>query len=188
MRPIVLTGLVLLSACASQTGGTTLPPGSGPATVYENTRIASNGTSDASMDRDVQSTKFVSSATIAQPLDAVWGALPDIWAALGLTVDGISPKDHRLQSGIIRVRRQLGKVSLSRYVDCGRSTIGPNADSYFIALKVETVLSGKDGAVVIQSALQATGEGTGNGGQNMRCSSTGELENRIADRIATRLK
>lgn len=187
MRLMALCLVVIASACASQTGANT-PPGSGPATVYENTRVASNGTSDASMDRDVQSTKFVSSTTIAKPLDAVWGALPDIWATLGLTIDGISTKDHRLQSGVIRVRRQLAKVNLSRYVDCGRTTIGPNADSYFIALKIETVLSGKDGAVLVQSAMQATGEGTGNGGQTMRCSSTGELENRIAERIAARLQ
>ncbi len=187
MRRYAILTAALLTGCASTTGGSSTPAGSGPAVVVDRVRI-SGGDQGELMDAAVQSTKFVSSNTIAKPVDDVWAVLPDIWSTLGLTIDGISQKEHRLTSGVIRVRRSLAGVSLSRYVDCGRSTLGPNADSYFIALKVETVLSGSGSVAVVQSAMQASGEGTGNGGQVMRCSSTGELENRIAERLAKRLQ
>lgn len=187
MRHILrLMPLAFVAACAS--AGNPPPTTSGPSTVFEPTRVGGEGGIEAVMDRTVQSTKFVSSNTIAKPMDAVWGALPDIWASLGLTVDGISTSERRLSTPVLRVRRMLGKVNLSRYVDCGRTTLGPNADSYFVSLKVETVLSGTDGNVLVQSALRATGEGTGNGGTQMRCSSTGMLENKIADLLVARLK
>ena len=187
MRRLSFVLPVVLVGCAS-VGGAPTPAGSGPGTVVETTRVSIAGSTQTLVDQTVTSTKFVSSNTLSKPLADVWGAVPDIWASLGLTIDGISQKDHRITSGIIRAHRELGKVSLSRYVDCGRSTLGYNADSYFVQLKVETVVSGVDGAVIVQSALQATGEGTGNGGQTMRCSSTGVLENRIAERLAARLK
>ncbi len=187
MRALTAAAILLLAACASTTGQSSAPAGSGPGTVVDRVRVGGDAAPFA-MDATVQSTKFVSSNTIGKPLDDVWAVLPDIWNTLGVTVDGISQKEHRLTSSVIRVRRSLGGVPLSRYVDCGRSTLGPNADSYFIALKVETVLSPSGSATVVQSAMQASGEGTGNGGQVMRCSSTGELENRIADRLQKRLQ
>ena len=187
MRAITASALLILSACASSTGQSATPPGSGPGTVVDRIQV-SGGDQGQLMDASIQSTKYVSAQTIAKSVDAVWAVLPDIWTTLGLTVDGISTKEHRLTSGVIKVRRTLGGVNLSRYVECGRSTMGPNADSYFISLKVETVLSGSGTATVVQSALQATGEGVGNGGQTMRCSSTGELENRIGDRLQKRLQ
>ena len=88
----------------------------------------------------------------------------------------------------MRIRRQLGGVNLSRYIECGRSTQGPNADVYFIVLSVETVANGTEGQVLVQSSINVTGEGTGNGGTVVRCSTTGELERRVAERVATRLK
>lgn len=187
MRRFIVLTAVLFTGCASSTGGSATPSGSGPGTVTDRVKI-SGGDQGALMDATIQSTKFVSSNTIGKPVDDVWAVLPDVWNTLGVTIDGISQKEHRLTSSVIRVRRSLGGVPLSRYVDCGRSTLGPNADSYFIALKVETVLSPSGSATMVQSAMQASGEGTGNGGQVMRCSSTGELENRIADRLQKRLQ
>jgi hypothetical protein len=187
MRAFALASVLLVAACASSTGQSGTPPGSGPGTVVDRVKV-SGGDQAQLMDAAVQSTKFVSSQTIGKSVDDVWAVLPDIWSSLGLTVDGISSKDHRLTSGVIKVRRTLGNVSLSRYVECGRSTMGANADSYFISLKVETVLSASGTSTLVQSALQATGEGVGNGGQVMRCSSTGELENRIGERLQKRLQ
>ncbi len=182
-----LRGFFILALAGCSSAGNSPPVGSGPGTVFENKNISNSGAGEL-LDATVQSTKFVSSASIGRPVDDVWAVLPDIWTTLGITVDGISQTEHRLTSPIMRVRRALGGVPLSRYVECGRTAMGPNADSYFIALKVETVLSGSGRTTIVQSALKATGEGTGNGGQQVRCSSTGELENRIGERLLKRLQ
>lgn len=174
------------AACASAPGNEP-PVQVGPAARVERTR-SGGGTEGGHIDITTRSAIFVSRDIVAAPLDSVWAVLPDVWKSLGLTVEGVSSRDHRLQSGMMRIRRQLGGVSLSRYIECGRTTLGQSADIYFIALTVETVANGTEGQVLVQSSLNVTGEGTGNGGTVVRCSTTGELERRIAERVTIRLK
>ena len=188
-RSYSLAGLVavaLLTACAS--GGAHEAPGTiGPATQVGRTKT-SGGVRENDIDYTTNTTSFVSRDLLAAPLDSVWAVLPEIWKSLGLDFGGISTKEHRLQTGVVRLHRQLGGVSLSRYVECGRSTQGPNADIYFITLSLQTVASGPDGRVTVQSTMSVAGEGTGNSGAVVRCSSLGELERRVAERVALRLK
>ena len=180
-------GTMLLTACAS--GGAGEPPKpAGPAGNAERTRTA-GAAEGSNLDMSYRSTNFVSSNLVAATLDSAWAVLPEIWKSLGITtIDGISTKDRRLQTGQMRLHRQLGGVALSRYIECGRTTQGLSADIYFIVMRLETVLTGNDGAVLVQSAMAVTGEGTGNSGQVTRCSTSGELERRIAERLATRLQ
>ncbi|MBI3791597.1 MAG: hypothetical protein HY275_12065 [Gemmatimonadetes bacterium] len=207
MRLLALAASVLLAACASggsqpattpsgatpdpaADGAATTGAGRGPATsgstVYDRTRVDVVGKQEMVVDMTVARQRFVSATTIGKPIDQVWGVLPEIWTALGLSAEGISSSEHRLVTGNMRIRRQLGGVSLSRFLDCGRTAMGPNADSYFITLKVETILVSAGSNTIVQSALVATGEGTGNGGSTTHCSTTGELENRIGDRLLKR--
>ena len=174
-----------IAACASS-GSSDVPVQAGQGAHVDRTRTIETP-EGANIDYTVRTSNFVSSDVVAAPIDSVWSVLPAIWQSLGITIDGVSQKDHRLQSGQMRIRRQLGGVSLSRFIECGRSTQGPNADVYFIVMKVESVVSGKNGQVLVQSAMAVTGEGTGNGGANVRCSTTGELERRIAERVAERV-
>ena len=179
-------GTLLLAACASG-GGSEAPKPAGPAGSID--RAQTTGAAEgANLDMTVHSTNFTSSDIVVASLDSAWAVLPDVWKSLGLTIDGISTREHRLQSGSMRIRRQLAGVSLSRFIECGRSTQGPNADVYFIVLRFETVLSGSDGNVLARSAMAVTGEGTGNSGQVTRCSSSGELERRVGERLTRRLR
>jgi hypothetical protein len=189
MRRLLAPALALsLAACAS-TGTNTAASGA-PVTGNTTTNTATTMTipnTDTRLDIAVSGTNFTSATSIGKGVDAVWVALPDIWKSLGLEAETMSTKDHRMVTGLVRVRRQLGGVNLSRYVECGRSTLGPNADSYFITLKFETVLTGDAKATVVQSGMQVSGEPVGNGGATARCSSTGELENRVGERLQKRL-
>ena len=179
------TAAAVLAGCASS-GSNDVPVQAGQGARVDRTRTL-EGADGTQVDYTVNTANFVSSNLVAAPLDSVWAVLPDAWKSLGIAIDGRSDRDHRLQSGTMRIRRQLGGVSLSRYIECGRSTQGPNADVYFIVMKLETVASGKDGQVLIQSGLTVSGEPTGNGGAVVRCSTLGELERRVAERVATRL-
>lgn len=185
-RSVAWLAAMLVAGCASG-GGRDVPVQAGQGARVERTRTA-EGAEGSQVDYTVRTSNFVSGDVVAAPLDSVWAVLPEVWKSLGLAYEGISGKDHRLQSGQLRIRRQLGGVSLSRYIECGRTTQGPNADVYFIVLRFETVASGKDGQVLVQSAMSVTGEPTGNGGANVRCSTLGELERRVAERVAGRLK
>lgn len=189
MRRLLAPALVLaLAACASS--GTNTAAAGSPVTGSTTTTaptVMTMPNTEARLDIAVSGTNYTSATSIGKGVDAVWAALPDIWKSLGLEAETMSTKDHRLVTGLLRVRRTLGGVNLSRYVECGRSTLGPNADNYFITLKFETVLTGDAKATVVQSGMQVSGEPVGNGGATARCSSTGELENRVGERLQKRL-
>lgn len=136
------------------------------------------------IDYTVRAEKFVSTNTVNGKLEQVWSIMPDVYKQLALPVDGLNAATHSITTGQVHMRRSLNNVPLSRFMECGRATLGPNADVYDINLKVETAIGGADGAAVVQSSLTAVGSGVGNGGSQVRCSSTGELEGRIAAKIA----
>ena len=176
--PIVtLASLLLFVACSPppETGAT-------PATAVDNTVVKDANTAQP-IDYTVRAEKFVSSTTVDAKLDQVWALMPDVYKRLGLPVDGINSVKRTVTTGQVHVRRTLNNVPLSRFFECGRATLGPNADVYDINLRVETAIGGADNGVVIQSSLAASGAGTGNGGAQVRCSSTGELERRIAEKV-----
>lgn len=189
MRRLLTPALVLsLAACASA-GGNTAASGSpvtGSTTTNAPTLMTMPNT-DTRVDMNVSGTSYTSATSIGKGVEAAWAALPEIWKSLGLEAETMSTQDHRMVTGLVRIRRTLGGVNLSRYVECGRSTLGPNADSYFITLKFETVLTGDAKATLVQSGMQVSGEPVGNGGATARCSSTGELENRVGERLQKRL-
>lgn len=155
-----------------------------PTATVEVTPVRDANTQETLDNYTVRSQKFVSNATADGKFDDVWSVLPEVYKRFALPVDGITASTHTITTGQVHVRRSLNNVPLSRYMECGRATLGPNADIYDINLKVETVIAGKDGAVAIHSSLTAVGSGVGNGGAQVRCSSSGELESRIAAKIA----
>ena len=163
------------------------PPESAPkpTTAVENVAIPLGETgSSRAVDYTVRNEKFISNATIDGRLEQVWAVMPDVYKRLGLPVDGINPATHAVTTGQVHMRRSLNNVPMSVFLECGRAALGPNADIYDINLRVETAIGGADGAVVVHSSLAAAGSGVGNGGSQVRCSSTGELERRIAVKLA----
>jgi len=82
------------------------------------------------------------------------------------------------------VRRRLGKVALSRYLDCGSSQLGPSADEYQINLAVMSSVQARSGdTTVVTTNVDATGTGLQFSGQSVRCTSRGELEKRIHELV-----
>ena len=180
LRVVAPVSLLLVAAC-------TPPPESAPkpTTAVDNVAVSVGETSNTRViDYTVRSEKFVSNATIDGRLEQDWAVMPEVYKRFGLPVDGINPATHAITTGQVHVRRSLNNVPLSMYLECGRATLGPNADVYDINLRVETAIGGADGAVVVHSSLAAAGSGVGNGGSQVRCSSTGELERRIAVKLA----
>lgn len=87
-----------------------------------------------------------------------------------------------------KIRQRLGKVALSRYIDCGETQIGPNADSYEVYL---TVLVQVRPVGTTSSSLVTTFEASARpiafSQAYSRCSSRGSLETKLLAAIKAQL-
>jgi len=129
MRTTVLFVPVLAAACASAGGA----PGHVPAALPPS--IESSGTS---LEVRVSPTREVVAESIPAPADAVWSALPKVYADLGLQVTQVSEANRVLGNPKLVLIRRLGEVPLSRYLECGSGLTGPFADRYRIELLIRT--------------------------------------------------
>ncbi|HZF67290.1 MAG TPA: hypothetical protein VEZ47_04555 [Gemmatirosa sp.] len=193
MRPLVrqasrLALCTTLVACASAGG----PPdaetaASTPraANVTPNQALAGTG----GMQADV--TTIRSNRADVIPLAAAPGpayaALVQAYAHVGLTPTSMSTDARELGVGSAKVRRRLGEERLSRYLSCGERMSGmPNADEYDVRLTVTSriVAVPEDTArSVLTTFVQANARPVSTGGAMVTCSSTGELERRLAKRV-----
>ena len=109
-------------------------------------------------------------------------------AAHGGVPTGGDLEMHRIRQIAHSTRARLGKAPLSRYLDCGNTQIGPNADSYDVFLTVMTTVSpeGASGATLTTIVDAQSRPVTFNQAYS-RCSSKGGIEIRIADLVKARL-
>jgi len=180
MRTTVLFVPVLAAACASAGGA----PGHVPAALPPS--IESSGTS---LEVRVSPTREVVAESIPAPADAVWSALPKVYADLGLQVTQVSEANRVLGNPKLVLIRRLGEVPLSRYLECGSGLTGPFADRYRIELLIRTaVVPDGSGTARVETYVDAQArnpEGSSNTG--VTCASTGRLEREIAERVRARV-
>jgi hypothetical protein len=118
-------------------------------------------------------------------LDSAWAALPGAYAAVGLTGGGVIDEAAR-QFGMAptTLPRRLDNSPLSRFVDCGSTRLIPNADTYAVRLQVSTQLVAEvTGVTRVQTVVEGTARPREMSGNPVLCSSTGELERRIARQL-----
>src|SRR5436190_3715844 len=75
------------------------------------------------------------SVLLREPADTVnalpakaWSALPQVYRALGLSIGVTDAASQSVASPLLRIHQFLGRVPLSRFLSCGRSAYGDNAD------------------------------------------------------------
>lgn len=174
---LTLAFLVVLAGCASQatTGGA----------VSESVRIGS-GTTGGNL--SITPNSGVAVTTVAMPIDAVWRALASVYDSLGITVATMDTRTRTLGNSGFKVRRQLGKVPLSRYIECGTTQIGPNADSYDVNLVLLTRLESEaGGGTRISTTFEASARPISFSQAYSNCSSKAVLEARIIDGVKSRM-
>lgn len=130
----------------------------------------------------------MSSTSVQHPVDAVWRILPSVFDSVGIKVEQIDPSKREIGNAGYRIRNRLGKTSLSRYLDCGNSQIGPNADSYDVVLTVLSVVAANGPAAsTLTTSVEAQARPATYNQAYSRCSSKGGIESRIAELVAARL-
>lgn len=176
MRCLMLLTLVLLPACASSSSSTP----KGPATQTINAGAAGSMTMAASASADVVRMPYAA--------DAVWRILPSVFDSVGITVTSIDQAGKTIGNPGFKIRQRLGKAPLSRYLDCGNTQIGPNADSYDVMLSVmSTVTPDGTAGAKLTTFVDAQAKPVTYSQAYSRCSSKGGIELRISDLVKARL-
>jgi hypothetical protein len=119
------------------------------------------------------------------PIEAVWQDLPAVYDSVGIPRTTIDPATHTIGNLGMQIRRQLGKVRLSKYLDCGSAQQGPSADSYDVHLKVTTqLLAEPSGHTRVTTVVDGMAKPVLLSGEYTRCASTGEIELKVHDLLA----
>jgi hypothetical protein len=182
------TGGLLLGVwgCASTAGGSSgkasgggdFAGGAVQTAVLQNAQGAATGI-------NMVSTTEVNSTLINAPVDKAWAALQSAYATLGIPVTELNQQQRTIGNPAYRIRRRIGDVPTMRALDCGGDSGMPNAETYQLLLTVKSrVIANEAGGSVIQTTLEGTGRNaTTSASSDVRCSSMGALEKRIADLV-----
>ncbi len=172
---VVVAGLLAVG-CAST-------PSEGPSTGR--TRIdTGTGTYDVELTHDRSGTQHI----VRAPVDSVWRALPEVYAALGLNGGVVNAALHEF--GIPRFTlapRRLAGQRLSRLLACGSTAMGDNADRYEVRYVLVSTLSADPEGTEVGTRLEANATARSVSGSAIECASNGVLEQMLADSLNARM-
>jgi hypothetical protein len=185
MRRSFSVAAVMLSAACS-TASTVPGPAATPTVRTERVVTSSGGggvaLNTANIDNNI---RLLSTGTAAQ----VWSVLPQVYEELGIPLSMKDDGRKVLGNDAWRTRRQVGRVPMQRYIDCGRSGTIENAETYSITMSIITnVTANPSGGSVVGTTISATGRNpVTSSTQDVRCVSMGDLEIRIRDMVQTKV-
>lgn len=179
------TALVLVtSGCASKAASSSGDFGGSSVrtAVFQNTQGAATGI-------NMVSTVDVNSVLINAPVERAWAALQEAYATLTIPVTDLNQQTRTIGNNAFRVRRRIGDVPTMRALDCGGDSGMPNAETYQLLLTIKSRIIPNDaGGSVVQTTLEGTGKNaTTAASSDVRCSSMGALEKKIADLIKAKV-
>jgi hypothetical protein len=179
-RPLRALLALALAACAS-TGG-------GSAPVETTRTVVSSSTPTVSDIELMRDTRLVVHRSTATP-DKVWATLPAALADLGLSGGPQVGQTRTFLASATGLRRQLNKVPLSRYLECGTTATGAaGADTHLIRLQVTSIVEPDAQGARVRTQVMARGTLTEGSGGTVECSTTGVLESRLGEALEARLR
>ncbi|MFL5617237.1 MAG: hypothetical protein ACJ79A_02450 [Gemmatimonadaceae bacterium] len=125
--------------------------------------------------------------TLAASAERVWAVLPEAYAELGVPLTVVDTAAHYLGARSVTTRRPVGGIRLSRIVECGSGSFGPNAERYTVQL---TLLSAVRPIDTTHSVLMmgVGGSAMPNGlSSSVKCQTNGALEEKLLAVVRARL-
>lgn len=180
--PLRILPVLALAACASGAAA-------GGGVPVETSRTIISSASPAVSDIElVRDTRLAVHRTTFTP-DKVWATLPAALADVGLTGGPQTGAVRTYLASIPSVRRQLNKVPLSRYLECGTTASGAaGADTHIIRLQVTSIVEPEGQGARLRTQVLARGTPIEGSAGMVDCSTTGVLEARIAEMLEARLR
>ena len=114
---------------------------------------------------------------VQAPPDRVWRALPIVFDSMAIDIAHLDQQARLIGNRDLKVRGKLGRAPLRRYVDCGSTQGGPNADTYEVSLSVVTQVQPADATSAnVSTLVQAVARPVNFAGDYVRCVSLRSLE------------
>ena len=178
MRAVASLTLLVAAACASSHPETARP-------TSESVRVVGDVAGGSIR---MTSSDGASATTVAFAPDKVWGVLAAVYDSLGVPIATVDSKRMLLGNTGFKAHQKLGRTSLAKYIDCGKTQGFPSADSYDVYLQVTTQVQPKDQGSVMSTFVEAAGRPVAFSGEYIKCPSLGTLESAIAAGVRDRLK
>ncbi len=158
----------------------------GRPTTTETVRVAGGGSGALSL--STTGGANATGGTVSYALADVWRVLPAVYDSFGIPRTHADAASYVLGNAGIKIRRQLGGVRLSRFIDCGNAQGGSSADEYEVSFAINTQLGTVDAhQTSVATVIEASARPIMFAGEQVRCSSTGVLEQRLVAAIGAEL-
>ncbi|MGH7721199.1 MAG: hypothetical protein ACREON_20460 [Gemmatimonadaceae bacterium] len=169
MRRLMLLALV---GCASGSG-----TGSNPS-IEERVVLTDDRLYRSTVDTRVRTTVLPASR------DSVWPLLLTAYREMGIEVKTLNPAVGELGNTAFTAHRSLAGKPLSNFRNCGSDAIsGPMANTHRIHLSILTTLAPDTAGTAMSTRLRATAQKLGVSSDPLPCSTTGRLEDQLAQRV-----
>jgi hypothetical protein len=125
--------------------------------------------------------------TLEVSADRVWAILPEAYAELGVPLTVVDTAAHYLGARGVTTRRPVGGLRLSRILECGTGSFGPNAERYTVQLTLLSAVQPID-ATHSLVAIRVGGSAAPNGlSSSVKCETSGALEEKLLAVLRARL-
>jgi hypothetical protein len=181
MRRLATLAALLLAACASG------QPDEVVQTVPSPTRIS---TSTGNIDLATTASSTAIGGVVQGSVQRAWAVLPAVYEQLQIPVTTVKSDQYLIGNPGAKVRRVIGGTAMPRFLECGSTNGGLNAETYLVTLSIHTQLvPATEGETSVFSVVDASAVPPGFGNSSaVHCASAGELERRIAALVAERLR
>jgi hypothetical protein len=168
---LLLSAIVALGACAANRTAEPSP------VVPQTMRVSTTSISSIS---NVEA----NIVSIPYSIDRVWSVLPSVYELLSIPIGTFDMPGRTMGNTGLKLRRQLGKVPLSRYLDCGSGQAVASADAYDVYMSILSKVSADaNGGTTLATTIEAQARPGSLSGQYFSCASKGVLERAIADQV-----
>ena len=117
--------------------------------------------------------------TLEVSADRAWAVLPGAYAELGVPLTVVDTTSHYLGARSVTMRHPVGGLRLSRILECGTGSFGPNAERYTVQLTVLSAVQSLDATHSLVTT-RVGGSAAPNGlSSSVRCETEGALEEKL---------
>ena len=137
---------------------------------------------------DVDLAPNVAVVTLTAPVDRVWRELIAVYEALGIPTTTVDPRTYTIGNTQLKVRRRLGTVPLTKYIDCGYTQGTPSAETYEVLLSINSqIQSVGPNTNRVTTTFSSMARPVSMSAEYRTCTSTGQLEKSFGEILRTRL-